>query len=194
MDVFKDNKGAWSPKNPPSMGSVLRAVFGAVVAVLLIVAAFTSYYTVDTEEQSVVLRFGKYMETANPGLHFKIPFGVDQAIAVPVEKVRKEEFGYETASAGVRTKYKNRTSEVQDTALMLTGDLNIADVEWVVQYKIKNAQDWVFNVRNQVAAIRDLSESVMRMVVGDHTITEVVTKRERIKPLVKKALQEAVDD
>jgi membrane protease subunit HflK len=194
MDTYKTPHGNYAPLKPPSAATIRKLVIGAGLLLLLLIGACTSAYTVDSEEQAVVLRFGRYVETAEPGLHMKLPFGVDQAITVPVAKNHKLEFGFSTAVSGVRTQYNRRSPEEHEVANMLTGDLNIADVEWVVQYRIKDARQWLFSVRNQESAIRDLSESVMRKVVGDHTISEVVTTlRDRIKGLVKSELQDSVD-
>jgi len=175
---------AWTPRE-----ITRAALFGFAVLVVLI-AAFTSYYTVAPEEEAVVLRFGRYLTTAAPGLHFKLPFGIDQAIKVPVTEVRKEEFGFRTISAGRQSQFSKQDLE----SIMLTGDLNIADVEWVVQYKIKHAREWVFNVLDREDTIRDLSESIMRTIVGDYTVTEVLTlKRGEVADIVRDSLQERLD-
>ncbi|MHC5051937.1 MAG: protease modulator HflK, partial [Planctomycetota bacterium] len=155
---------------------LVRMAWLILAALILLIGIVTSWYTVAPEEEAVVLRFGRYATTTPPGLHFKLPFFVDEAIKVPVTEVRKLEFGFRTVRPGRRSTFRSRLDE----ALMLTGDLNIAEVEWVVQYKIKDAKQWIFHVREQEDTIQDLSESVMRAVVGDHTVTEVLT-RERAK-------------
>lgn len=160
---------------------------------LILVAVWTSWYTVAPEEEAVVLRFGAYVESSPPGLHFKLPLGIDQAIKVPVTEVRKIEFGYRTVSAGRRTTYA-RGAVGPDESLMLTGDLNIAEVEWVAQYKIKDAKDWLFHVQDPEETIRDIGEAVMRAVVGDHTVTELLTRqREQIASQVEEELQMLLD-
>jgi membrane protease subunit HflK len=142
------------------------------------------------EEEAVVLRFGRYVTTRPPGLHFRLPFAIERVVKVPVTEVRTEEFGFRTIAAGRRSQHQPQEAE----ALMLTGDLNIAEVEWVVQYKIKDARDWIFNVREQEDTIHDLSESVMRTVVGDHTVTEVLTReRASIATQARDVLQERFD-
>lgn len=192
MEARRGRDGQWRPSINASPGGILRWVLVGVGCVLLLVLLFSSYYTVKTEEQAVVLRFGRYVGTTEPGLHFKLPFGIDRAIKVPVSKVHKEEFGFRTARAGVRTEYEAAADP--DIKFMLTGDLNIATVEWVVQYRIRDAREWLFNVRDQTAAIRDLSECVTRQVVGDHTVTEVVgAKRDSIKSQIQDQLQIAVN-
>jgi membrane protease subunit HflK len=161
-----------------------------LAALILLIGIVTSWYTVAPEEEAVVLRFGRYATTTPPGLHFKLPFFVDEAIKVPVTEVRKLEFGFRTVRPGRRSTFRSRLDE----ALMLTGDLNIAEVEWVVQYKIKDAKEWIFNVREQEDTIQDLSESVMRAVVGDHTVTEVLTReRAKIAAEARAVLQERFD-
>jgi membrane protease subunit HflK len=164
------------------------------VGILVLIAlggfgAYSGYYQVEPEEVALVTRFGKYLYTANPGPHFKLPFGVDSAIKVPIQRQLKEEFGFRTTRADIRTEY-SETDETRREARMLTGDLNVADVEWVVQYKIKNAYQYVFRVRDVGATLRDVSEAVMRKVVGDHSVTEVLTVgREQIQGLMKAELQ-----
>ena len=164
-----------------------------VVVILLAVAmALTSMYTVEADEVAVVLRFGKYIDTTQPGLRFKLPFGIDQVIGVPVQRVFKEEFGFRTLRAGVRTQYDPR--DYSDESLLLTGDLNIADVEWVAQYQISEPRKFLFNIRDATRSLRDLSEAVMRTVVGDRTVTEVLTVgRIEIAAEVKQRLQELLD-
>lgn len=136
--------------------------------------------------------FGKSVRQAEPGLHFKLPLGIERAINVPVRKVFKEEFGFRTIRAGVRTQYDTR--DYADESLLLTGDLSIADVEWVVQYKIKDPKSFLFFVRNPQRALRDLSESVMSRIVGDRTVTEVLTVgRIEIAAEVEEHLQRLLD-
>ena len=169
-----------------------KRVLLAIVAVLVIATLATSFYTVDAKEDAVVLRFGKYVKRTSPGLHFKLPLGIEKAIAVPVRKVFKEEFGFRTVQAGVRTQYDTR--DYPDESLLLTGDLNIADVEWVVQYKIKDPQQFLFSIRDPKRALRDLSEAVMSTVVGDRSVTEVLTVgRIEVTAEFKELLQKLLD-
>ena len=176
--------------DPRAARKVARIAVMAFVALFVLVNLFNSYYTVRPEEEAVVLRFGKYIATNPPGLHFRFPFGIDQVYKVPVTEVRNEEFGFRTTSVGRRSSHATK----EDEALMLTGDLNIASVGWVVHYRIKDAKQWIFSVREQEETIRDMSESVMRAIVGDHTVTEVLTgQRERIATLTQEALQERLD-
>jgi membrane protease subunit HflK len=174
----------WTPRE---VGWAVGIVAGAL---FVLIGVFTSFYTVAPEEEAVVLRFGEYSATTGSGLHFKLPFGLDEAIKVPVTEVRTEEFGFRTLEAGVRSRH----SKQEDESIMLTGDLNIADVEWVVQYRIKDARDWVFHVLHQEDTIRDISEAVTRSVVGDYTVTEVLTsEKKQIADEARKDLQERLD-
>ncbi|MDR9417134.1 MAG: FtsH protease activity modulator HflK, partial [Gracilimonas sp.] len=126
----------------------------------------------DPEEVGVVVRLGKFVETVEPGLNYKIPL-IDQVELVPVERQLKQEFGYRTVSAGVQTRYQKAGYE--DESLMLTGDLNLADVEWVVQYRINDPYSYLFKVRNAESTLSDISEAAMRQIVGDRTVNEVLT-------------------
>ncbi len=124
------------------------------------------------DEVGVIQRFGKYTRTAEPGLHLKFPFNVETVKKVKILEVKKEEFGYRTIEDGVRTQYSGR--DYPEESLMLTGDLNSADVEWIVQYRIKDPAAYLFNVRNVRETLRDVSESIMRQVVGDNSVDEVI--------------------
>ena len=165
---------------------------GIVFGVLAVLFLFSSVYTVDPEEIGVVLRFGEYVREANPGLNFKMPLGAESVIKVPVERQLKEEFGFRTEVPGVRTQYSSR--DLDDESLMLTGDLNIADVEWVVQYRIVNAYDFLFKVRNVRETFRAMTEAVVREAVGDRTVNEVLTVgRQEVASLVEQNLQALCD-
>jgi membrane protease subunit HflK len=166
----------------------------AVIAILVLLAVFlfSSWFTVAPEEAGVVLRFGKHVRTVPPGLHFKIPFGVETVYKVPVKRQLKEEFGFRTVSAGVRTKYQKKGYESE--SLMLTGDLNAADVEWIVQYRIDDPYKYLFRVRNTKTTFRDINEAVIRRVVGDRTVNEVLTVgRQEIADTVRGILQKYCD-
>lgn len=172
--------GAWLNKHR------LRILLGAFA----LAAVYTSYAQVEPEEVGLLTRFGAYVGTLPPGPHFVLPFWVDSVIKVPVQRQLKEEFGFRTAAAGVRSEYQ-RPAQVEREKRMLTGDLNVADVEWIVQYKIRNARAFVFNVRNVRDTLRYMSEASMRQVVGDHSVSEVLTiGRERIQRAAKDKLQE----
>ncbi len=169
-----------------------KRILYVILGVIILVCLATSFYTVEADEIAVVLMFGKSVRQAEPGLHFKLPLGIERAINVPVRKVFKEEFGFRTIKPGVRTVYD--TSDFGAESLLLTGDLNIADVEWVVQYKIKDPKKFLFSVRDPERALRDLSESVMSRVIGDRTVTEVLTiGRIEIAAEVEQHLQTLLD-
>ena len=160
---------------------------------IALILVLTSLYSVGPDEEGVVQRFGKYVRTTNPGLHMKFPFGIETVKKVKVKFIFKEEFGFRTVKAGVRTVYsdKNFLSE----SLMLTGDLNLAVVEWIVQYQVKNARDFLFNVRNVSNTLRDLSESALREVVGDRSVSEVLTTgRMDVALEVEVRLQKVLDE
>jgi membrane protease subunit HflK len=152
----------------------------------------TGFYTVEADSEAVVLRFGEYVRTTGPGIHLRLPFGIEVAYPVPVRRVLKEEFGFRTERADVRTTYSQR--DFSDESLMLTGDLNIANVAWVVQYKIDDPAAYLFNVRDVPSTLRDASEAVMRQKVGDRSVDEVLKiSREEIGTEVKVLLQELLD-
>ena len=169
-----------------------KRILFVVVGVLVLLCLATSFYTVEADEIAVVLMFGKSVRQAEPGLHFKLPLGIEKAISIPVRKVFKEEFGFRTLRAGIRTEYDSR--DFGEESLLLTGDLSIADVEWVVQYKVKDPRKFLFSNRDPQRALRDLSESVMSRVIGDRTVTEVLTVgRIEIAAEVKQHLQTLLD-
>ncbi|MDP8268020.1 MAG: FtsH protease activity modulator HflK [Candidatus Tenebribacter davisii] len=169
-----------------------KKVITGVIILAAVIFFATGLYTVNPEEVGVIQRFGKYLSTTQPGLHFKIPFGVDKLTKVKVKLVFKEEFGFRTLQAGVRSKYSARSYNQE--AIMLTGDLNIADVEWIVQYRIKDPVNYLFNVRNVEETMRDVSESVIREVVGDRSVDEVIVlNRKEIADKSEIMLQEELD-
>jgi membrane protease subunit HflK len=168
-------------------------VVGAIVAVIIAITfIFSLWFTIEPEEVGVVLQFGKYTRTVNPGLNFKLPFGIEQVYKVPVERQLKLEFGFRTAAAGVRTRFSS--TKYQEESLMLTGDLNAAEVEWIVQFRISDPYKFLFRVRNAEQTFRDINEAVMREVVGDRTVDEVLTiGRQEVASTVIVKLQELCD-
>jgi membrane protease subunit HflK len=173
----------FAPKQFP--GKWLNLIFPAIVLIALV---YSSVFTVNTEEAAVILRFGKYVRTVDPGLHFKLPFGIEEKYVVPVRRQLKEEFGFRTVSSGVRSQYSKQNFE--EESMMLTGDLNAAEVEWIVQYRIADPYKFLFRVRNAQSTFRDLNEAIMREVVGDRTINEVLTVgRQEISSTVETQLQ-----
>lgn len=150
-----------------------RMVVIIIVVILILIAAFSSFYMVDQKEKAVVLLFGKYNRTTGPGLHFKLPFGIEKNKNVPTGRNLTEEFGYRTEKAGVVTTYARGNYSTE--SYMLSGDLNIAEVTWIIQYQIKDPRAWLFNVQDQVKTIRDISQSVINLLVGDLAVFDVVT-------------------
>ncbi len=168
------------------------------IAIFIVVVAIgvSSYYTVKASEEAAILRFGKYSKTVGPGLHLKLPFGIDRVYIGEVKRIYNEEFGYRT-----RTLRQGRESVIDynykgasDVSLMLTGDRNCAEVHWVVRYKIKNLKDFLFNVRNVKSSIRDVTEAVMRRIVGDRSIDEVLTiGRRGIEEVAETQIESVLD-
>jgi len=159
------------PSLPPGLPQMLA---GGLVVVLIGYAAMTSFYTVSTESQAVVLRFGRIIKTVDPGLHWKLPLGIDRQYPVEVRRQLKQEFGFGTAGASNPWQASEAGTQEAERSIV-TGDLNSALVEWVVQYRIDDPEQYLFAVRNPDATLRHLSESVMREMVGDRTVDEVIT-------------------
>ncbi|MES1171720.1 MAG: FtsH protease activity modulator HflK [Bacteroidota bacterium] len=178
---FLRNATDWMRRSP-------RLVGAAVVGVVLIAATSSSYYQINADSVGAVTRFGRFVGTANPGPHFKLPFGIDDVIKVPVERQLKQEFGFRTAQAESRTGLP-RDEKTQAESLMLTGDLNVANVEWIVQYKIADPYKYLFKVRDVEETFRLMTEAAMRQVVGDRSVTELLTVgRESIAAEAKELL------
>lgn len=170
-----------------------RVIAGVASLVFIVIAILGSYYTVSAESVGVIQRFGHYHQVVNPGLHFKIPFGVDTVKMVPIKRQLKEEFGFGTPGATF-AKQMTLPQEWQLEATIVTGDLNSALVEWVIQFRIENAFDYLFKVRDPADALRDISESVMREVIGDRTVDEVLTiGRQDIELNAQVNMQEVVN-
>lgn len=153
-------------------GGGARRILPPVIIALVAVGFWTAYYTVPSDSVAVVQRFGKYIGEVPPGLHFKLPLGIDIATIVPVKRQLKQEFGFSTP--GATDPYQSPTDSKSETG-MVTGDLNAALVEWVLQYRISNPENFLFAVREPSETLRYVSESVMREVVGDRTVDEVIT-------------------
>lgn len=170
----------------PKKGIFTLLLIAAVIAV--IIGGSSSMYKVDTEETGVVLRFGKFSKFSSPGLHFKMPFGVDQVYLVPTGRVLKEEFGYRTVTPGIRTTYNKRGLE--EESLTLTGDLNVSDVEWIVQFQVADPFKYIFNIKDPVGTIRDIAEAMVRKAIGDADVTQVLTTaRASLANKIQKSLQ-----
>ena len=167
----------------------------AFLGLLLLVLLFNSFFTVQPEEVGVVMTFGKYSKTVEPGLNFKWPTPIQTVIKVPVRRQLKVEFGFQTLQPAVRTRYSKEAFEGE--SLMLTGDLNVAVVEWTTQYRVDDPYAFLFKVKNLDGSVRRddtfraMNEAVMREVIGDRSVNEVLTiGRQEIASLVEERLQE----
>jgi membrane protease subunit HflK len=175
------------PKIPPK---VVKGVLLGLVAVVLL---WGSFYQVAPEELGVILRLGKFVRSTEPGLHMKLPLGIERLTRVPVQRQLKQEFGFRTVRAGINSEYATN-AETKGESLMLTGDLNVVDAEWIVQYKIKDPFLFLFKMREAEATFRDMTEAVVRRVVGDSAVDEVITVgRTRIADEAKSLLQQLCD-
>ena len=148
------------------------AHFLLIIGLLLAVIVLgSSFFIVDETEQTVITRFGKYYRTAGPGLQFKLPLGIDKCYSVPVKVVQTEQFGFKTVKSGRENEYRNN---ITNESTMLTGDLNIVDVEWIIQYRIVDPKQWLFGVMEKNQTIRDISRSVINTLVGDRAILDIM--------------------
>ena len=157
------------PPNWKKYLSSYKYILGGLIVIMLL---WMTFYQIRPEEVGVITRFGKYVRKEESGLHAKFPI-IERLYKVAVERQQKEEFGFRTTITGIKSEY-TKTGTV-DESLMLTGDLNLADVEWVVQYRIDDPYMFLFKVREPVATMRDISEACMRQIVGDRTVNEVLT-------------------
>jgi len=157
---------------PPKATKIINPGTITITIIVVVVLIFlgTSFYIVDQAEEAVLTRFGKYLTTTDPGLHYKLPFGIDKVYLVRVKEVQTEQFGFRTVSQGISPRYSGDVS----MATMLTGDLNMVDVEWVIQYRIVDPKAWTFNVMEKTQTIRDVSQSVINMLVGDRAIMDIM--------------------
>ena len=191
-------------QNVPSPDEIIKAgkakfmdfskwIFVMIVVLLILLGTKSLIYSIGPDEVGVIQRFGKFIGLSSPGLHAKIPFGIDRVTPIKVEKVFKAEFGFKTVEPGVRTTYSS--GNYRDESLMLTGDLNILDVRWIVQFKIKDPVKLLFATRRPEDNIHDISEVVMRRFVGDYSVDEVLTtKREEIDDLAQQEIQRILDN
>ena len=167
-------------------------VLWVLVGLLVVVGFITSMYTVQAESQGVVLRFGKYLKTVEPGLRFKLPFGIDNVYVLPVRRQLKQEYGFGTPGGSNDSQFAESRTRSREKSMM-TGDLNAAEVEWIVQYRINDPRLFLFKVMNPESTLRHVSEAVMRTVVGDRTVDEVITiGRQEIEEEARERLESAV--
>jgi modulator of FtsH protease HflK len=164
-----------------------------LIGLFALVLFFTSVRTIGPEEEGVVVQMGRYNRTLSPGLNFILPFGIEKMYKIPVQRQHKLEFGFRTQKASSPNRYSTKGYGIE--SMMLTGDLNLANVEWVVQYRIVDSYKYLFRVRNAVDALHDMSEAAMRKVVGDHTANEVLTVgRQQVATDVEVLLQRLCDE
>lgn len=149
-----------------------KIIFTIFIVVLIAITGFTSYFMVDETEKAVVLQFGKFDRTVGAGLHFKLPFGIEKNYNVPTQIIQNQTFGFRTAKADVVS--LRSSGDYSNESTMLTGDLNIINVEWIIQYRISNPENWLFNVNNKEKTLRDISISIVNQLVGDYYITDVL--------------------
>ena len=231
MDIMSLLEAIKEHHKPNYSIKLSRWITAAVLIIVAVIALKTAIYTVSTDSAGVVQSFGKYSRTTEPGIHLKLPFGIETATEVPVKKVQKEEFGFRTLKAGVDSRYlgveeidagrlssedlmrlieesgerfsRRGTIQLAEMAkeilkseyIMLTGDLNIIDIEWIVQYKIKDAKSYLFNVRMSQQTIRDASQAVMRQLVGNGSVDESITiGRIEYETAAKEMLQQLLDE
>lgn len=171
-------------------------IFSGFILLIVGIGVMGSFYTVDPDEQAVVLRFGKYVRTEDPGLQYKLPFGIERIAKLKTLQRKRMEFGFRSVSdedrQSGRTSYDKRN--FGDESQMVTGDLNVAVVEWIVQYRISDPNKYLFQSRSPRRNIRDVSESIMRRVVGDRLVGEVLTTaRAEIRDQAKQLMQELLD-
>jgi len=187
---------------PPQMDEFVQKLKefkfkGFPFIILFILIAFvlgsSMFYTVAVDEVGVIQRFGKYIRTSQPGLNFKLPAGIEKITKVKVRRVYKEEFGFRTISSDLSTRFSSSSDE-NSVALMLTGDLNVALVPWIVQYRIKDPYNFLFKVLDVRRLLIDMSEACMRLVIGDRSINEVISKREEIAEEAQQLLQTELDN
>ena len=175
-----------SGSSPARMFGGIGKILIIILAIVLFQVANSSYYTIKPGERGVVLRFGKYSKTASPGLNFKIPM-VDDLIKVDIETVRKEEFGFRTKVPGQKSIYQREGFDAE--SLMLTADKNVIDVQWIVQYKVQDPFNFLFKVQDVRQAVRDVSETAMRRIVGNMDFDYVLSNREILANTTAKELQ-----
>jgi membrane protease subunit HflK len=165
-------------------------IWKVALAVAAVIVLFTSYYQIEPDEVGVVTRYARFHRVVNPGPHLRLPLGIERVQKVPVERQLKQEFGFRTVRSGVESEFR-KDEKTSAEAIMLTGDLNVATVEWIVQYKVSDPYKYLFKLRDVEATFRMMTEAAMRQVVGDHSVTELLTVgREAIALRAKEILSE----
>jgi len=172
-------------------------IFMLLAGVLIVIVLWTAWFTIQPEETGIVQRFGAVVRKTGPGLHFKLPLGVETVRTIPTARVLKEEFGFRSLAAvsGQRTRYAADNKGLKNESLMLTGDLNVIDVQWIIQYRIEDPILYLFNVRDTEKTIRDITEAIMRRVVGNRLGSDVLTvARVEVSSEAKVEIQKVLSD
>lgn len=198
-DKLKDQQQKMGGGVPPNMEDLVNKVKNIkfpggplfIVVLLVVAALWSSVFTVKQDEVGVVQLFGRYVRSAQPGLNFKLPLGIERVTKVNVKGIRTEEFGFTSEGAPARSRLV--AGETETVALMLTGDLNVAVVPWIVQYRVKDPFNFLFKVNDNRRLLVDMSEASMRLVVGDRSINEVINKRGEIAMIARDLLQNEMD-
>jgi modulator of FtsH protease HflK len=185
--VFDGGDG--SGKNGAGQEGGLRLVGLAIIVGMGLLLAFSAFYTIQPGERGVVLRFGKVHETTNPGLNFKVPL-MDQVHKVNIEAVRKEEFGFRTRPG--QSIIQRQGFEVE--SIMLTGDTNVINAEWIVQYNVIDPVQYLFNVADVQRAVRDITETGIRRTVGNMDFNYVLSNREVLASATAREVQNSLDE
>ncbi len=163
-----------------------------ILIFFVLFVASSMIYTVGVDEVGVIQRFGQYVRTGQPGLNFKMPTGIEKVTKVKVRRVYKQEFGFSSMRAGEKQRFSSDEGS-ESVSLMLTGDLNVALVPWIVQYRINDPYNYLFKIKDVSALLSDMSEAAMRLVIGDRSINEVISKRGEIADEAKRVLQVELD-
>ena len=181
-EIFKNIQQSTSPKKPNNTNSKSsRGFVYTIISLLLCLWLLNGLYKVNSDENAVVLYFGKYFETTTPGLHFYIPAPIGQIVKVPVTRINKEEFGFSTTA---------NKKNFDEESLMLTGDENIADIDFEVQWKIGDVEEYLFNIKDQQSTIRNATASVIREVIAHKKIDDILAnKKFEIESEAKELLQ-----
>jgi len=198
-DRLKDQQQKSGGGVPPNVDELVKKMKNfklpggpiIIVIALVVAAVYSSVFTVKQDEVGIVQLFGRYVRTTQPGLSFKMPLGIERVTKVNVKGIRTEEFGF--SSEGISSRSRFSGGEAENVALMLTGDLNVAVVPWIVQYRVKDPYNYLFKVRDVRRLLVDMSEAAMRLIVGDRSINEVINKRGEIAIAAREILQQEID-
>jgi membrane protease subunit HflK len=163
-----------------------------ILILFLLYLGSSMVYTIGVDEVGIIQRFGKYIRTSQPGLNFKLPAVIEKVTKVKVRRVYKKEFGFRSVRVDDKQRFSSE-SESDSVSLMLTGDLNVALVPWIVHYRINDPYNYLFKIREVDSLLSDMSEAAMRLIIGDRSINEVISKRGEIAEEAKAVLQAELD-